>query len=925
MSNKKNTVMALCLLTTVGIGVAPSVHAVTINENSANKTAASPNITGVVVGADGQALPGVVVKSNDNKALAVTDADGRFTVNAKAGDQLSFSYLGYETVSGVAQPDMRVSMKDVVHTLKEVVVSTQKRQQSAVEVPVAVSAVTGQLLGKLGMTQMDEMATMTPGVQIQLQSPNNPGYVIRGVTSDDGESTSQPRVSVFTDGVSTSRSRASVSELFDMERVEVAKGPQGTLFGRGAEIGGISLIRNKAKDVLSAELAAKYGAYNTRQVTGFINTPIVKGTLANRFAFDYDARDGFIKNLAGGRLNGKSALAFRNSTAWWSGPTSVNLILDYQHDSYPGTSFKTEFPGFGVDTDPNSPANLDMGKGLYIHRNVGGGTLLIDHTFNGNLSLSSITGVRAFNSDEKFDADGTYLPLLNAEEKAKGTQVSEELRLNYDDHNRFSGFAGMSYFYENNSQDVLLHSDLKNLYPVLLKSRLQSSFTTMFTGMKTSLLSQVPAALQSTVSAQYDAAQKQLMDKWFSGTDLQQATPDFHGDLDALFQQFGALLGMQGLTLDNYLATMGTTGTQMAALLKGISAQPLDVYSEEGKNYNTTHAAEVFADGTYKLYKGLNFTLGLRGTYEHQESAYSSADDTNAFLQTALASNGGHVIYTPSEKVTASKGYWSWVGRAVLNYLFGHNNAYASVSRGRRPGVLYFNNSPEKLSTLKPEIIYSYEVGLKGLIFGGHLRYDLAAYYYDWYHFQTSRFDQEQSMYIASDAGRAHSLGLEASLAWSPIRELTFFGNYSYIDGKFNDNDENGNKQEYAGNRFRLTPKNSFTLGADVELYLHKAGNVYFRPTYTYKSKIYFEDDNQPAVTAYGTYPLTQDGYGLCNFTLGWRYQPKKVYYEIGVFGKNIFDEKYIVDAGNSGRNIGFPTFIGGTRSVIGVQAKIGF
>lgn len=443
--------------------------------------------------------------------------------------------------------------------------------------------------------------------------------------------------------------------------------------------------------------------------------------------------------------------------------------------------------------------------------------------------------------------------------------------------------------------------------------------------MKTAIMAKVPTALQSTVSAQYDAAEKQLMNKWFGSNDTQQSTPDFHGDLNALFQQFGAMLGMQGLTLDSYLASLGDKGAQMAALLKGLSAQQLTDYAEEGKNYNTTHAAEIFADGTYKIYKGLNFTLGLRGTYEHQQSGYSSADDNNAFLQTALAQNSGHVIYTPSGKVTASKDYWSWVGRAVLNYLFGHNNAYISAARGRRPGVLYYNNSPEKLSTLKPEIIYSYEVGLKGLVFDGHLRYDLAAYYYDWYHFQTSRFDQQQSMYIASDAGRAHSLGMEASLAWSPCRELTLFGNYSYIDGKFNDKDENGNKQEYAGNRFRLTPKNGFTIGADVEIDLHKSGNFYFRPTYTYKSKIYFEDDNQPAVTAYGTYDLTQKGYGLCNFNLGWRYQPKTVYYELGVFGKNIFDEKYIVDAGNSGRNIGFPTFIGGTRSVIGVQTKIGF
>lgn len=921
---RKNLLMGVCLISALSLPSAVQAKDFSLN-NIPENSIKTPGITGVVTDAKGEALPGVVVQATESKQTAVTDADGRFTLDAKNGERLRFSYLGYTTKDDNAKPNMKVSMQDDTHVLNEVVVTTQKRQQSAVEVPIAVSAVTGNVLGKLGMSQMDEMATMTPGVQIQLQSPNNPGYVIRGVTSDDGESTSQPRVSVFTDGVSTSRSRASVSELFDMERIEVAKGPQGTLFGRGAEIGGISLIRNKAKDNLSGELGVRYGAYNTRQVTGFINTPIIKSKLANRFAFDYDARDGFIKNLAGGRLNGKEALAFRNSTAWWSDNTSVNLVLDYQHDNYPGTSFRTEFPDFGVSQDPNDPANLDMGKGLYIHRNVGGGTLLVDHDFNDNWKLSSITGVRAFNSDEKFDADGTYLPLLNAEEKAKGTQISQEFRFNYDNHRNFSGFAGMSYFFEDNSQDVLLHSDLKYLYPVMMKSKMKSTFTGLFSTVKSVVMSKVPAAMQSMVGAQFDAAQKQLMSKWFPESGTQNATPDFYGDLNTLFQQFGALLGMKGVTLDQFLASLGDKGTTYSTLLKNLSNQTLSTYSEEGKNYNTTNAAEVYADGTWKLYKGLNFTLGMRGTYEHQKSSYSSVDDQNAFLATALASNGGHVIYTPSAKVSASKDYWSWVGRAVLNYLFSHNNAYLSVSRGRRPGVLYYNNSPEKLSTLKPEIIYSYEAGLKGLIFGNHLRYDLSVYYYDWYHFQTNRFDQEQSMYIASDAGRAHSFGVEASLTWSPIRELTFFGNYSYIDGKFNDKDENGNKQEYAGNRFRLTPKNSFTIGADVELSLSKKSTIFFRPTYTYKSKVYFEDDNKPAQTAYGTYDLTQKGYGLCNFNLGWHCQPAKVYYEIGVFGKNIFDQKYIVDAGNSGRNIGFPTFIGGTRSVIGVQAKIGF
>lgn len=808
-----------------------------------------------------------------------------------------------QPVNDVDSVTTHSALTDSIHRIDEVVVTTQKRSQSTMEVPLAVSAVKGTSLKDLGIFQMDDMAALAPGIQVQMQSPNNPSYVIRGVTDDDGSATSQPRVSVFVDGVSTSRSRGSATELYDVERVEVAKGPQGTLFGRGAETGGISIIRNKAKDNLSGELMARYGAYNTRQLTGFINTPIISGKLANRFVFDYDAHEGFIKNIAGGRLNGKSAVAFRNSTAWWNGGTSVNFIVDYQHDSYPGTSFKTRFPQFG-NPDSNSPANLEEGKGLYIHRDVGGGTLLVDHNFFNGWKLSSITGLRAFYSNEKFDADGTYLPLLNCEEKARSTQFSQELRMGYDNNRRLSGFAGLSYFYENTFEDVAAHTDMQYLYPVLFSRQLKARFSSLIDKVKPLIMAKVPTAMQPAVDQQITA----MMSKWFpesTSFDPQSTTPDIYGDLKKA-------LGAMSMDLDQALGAMGENGQKILATLKGISDKPLSTdYSEEGKNSSVNHAVEFFADGSYKIYKGLTLTVGLRGSYEHQKSGYSSVTDQSIF---------GPVLFHPTvngEKVTASKNYWSWVGRAALNWLIKNSNIYISASRGRRPGVIYFNNDPEDLSTLKPEIIYSYEAGVKGRIFGGHMNYDLCAYYYDWYHFQVNRFDQIQSKYVADDAGRAHSFGVEASLAWSPVREFTLFGNYSYIDGKFNEKDEDGNKQEYAGNRFRLTPKNSFTIGAYLDFPVGSNSNIFFRPTYTYKSKVFFEEDNNP--------DFTQDGYGLCNFTLGWRYQPKKVYYEISAFGKNIFDEKYIIDAGNSGRQIGFPTYVGGSRSVIGAQFKIGF
>lgn len=909
MKKKVLAVTAVALLAQCAISLEAKAARMPEGEKTNVKAPNMSAVSGRVTNEQGEALPGVVVRCGNVNVQ--TDINGEFHLNVNEDDKLTFSYIGYYTTTkDVDNKDINVVMKEDSHALGEVIVTTQKKKQSSLEIPVAVSAVTGSVMEKLNLHQLDDVAQFTPGVQIQLQSPNNPGYVIRGVTSDDGEAYSQPRVSVFMDGVSTSRSRASAVELFDLERMEVAKGPQGTLFGRGAEIGGISIIRHKPVDNLSGELSMNYGSYNQRQVSGFINTPIIKGKLANRFAFDYDARDGFIKNEAGGRLNGKNALAFRNSTQWWTNDdTSIRLVLDYQHDDYPGTSFHSINPMYG-NSDPNSPANLEAGKKLGIKRNVGGALLNIDHNINHRWSFNSITGFRAFNSKERFDADGTYLPLLLCQEKGKGTQFSQEFRFNYDDKNRFSGFVGASYFYENSSQDINAKANLQYLYPAFIQKSVKASLSSQIDNVKGLLAQMLPDAYQPMV----DAALAKLMSKWFPKNPTvdangklipQTATPDIYGDLKTA-------LGAVGMDLDQVLAGMGDNGRTIQATLQGISAKPLDTaYTEQGKNYGTNQAVELYADGTLKLTKNLNFTLGVRGTYENQETGYSSSTVPSMF---------GAVLYHPTEngaKVMAKDSYWSWVGRAALNYMIGRNNIYASVSRGRRPGVLYFNNDPKDFETLKPEIIYSYEAGVKGSLLQGRLNYDLCAYYYDWYNYQTSVFNATTSKYEYDDAGRAHSLGIEASISYSPCHYLNLFGNWSYIEGKFNNKDDNGNKQRFAGNRFRLTPKNSFAVGFDLNVPTGKKASIYFRPTYSWKSKVFFEESNEPE--------LTQGAFGLLNFTAGYRMQPGKVYYEIGAFGKNVLDEKYVVDAGNSGRQIGFPTYVGGTRSVVGVMFKIGF
>jgi len=892
------------------------------------------HISGKVVDETGLPLVGATVLLEGTNEATQTAADGRFHVDqlSPATYRLIVTYqgrVGYNRTVTVSAGDQQLD--DIVLSaqqiaLGEVIVSTQRRTQTSIEVPITVSTLSGATLNHLNMRQMDEMATFIPGMEVQLQSPNNPGYVIRGITSDDGDSRTQPRISIFQDGISISRSRASVVELFDIERVEVAKGPQGTLFGRGAQIGALHIIQHKAEDRFGAEINGGYGAYNHRFVNGYLNTPIVSGKLANRLAINYEGRDGFIGNLSGGRLNGKEVIAVRNSTRLWGGTnTKADLILNYQYDNYPGTSFKSKrFAPAGGDTDPNTFADLEQGEGLYIKRHVGGATLLVDHRLGEAWNLSSLSGFRAFKSDESFDADGTPAQLLWLSELAKGTQYSQEFRFTYENNSRLSGFLGASYFYENSSQEVPMRVDERVLYPAYIAPILSSQLTGQ--------LGELGASL-GLPDAQVQALGQQVQQLFHTEPVIVNGQPQPVENLPNLQPLALGLINQlmpgglpPGVTWEHLLQSgmlpPGVLPEQLIGLVTLLDGSPInhahyESYRTDGRN----QAVELFADGTFDVTEQLKLTAGIRGTYEAQRGGYRADAASPASVFGMIANNGSPNLLNPVSDGTiyASKNYYSYVGRLALNYLFGRNNLYGSVSKGRRPGVISI--FPTETTYLKPEEVWSYEVGVKGQVADGKFGYELSTYYYDWSNFQTLSLQQVAGsiapQLLADDGGKAHSFGIEAGLRYFITPTVNVFGNYSYINGRFNDADEHGNPQEYAGNRFRLTPDHSFAFGVDADVPLNGHSSVYLRPSYSYKSGVYFEDNNRA--------DLYQEGYGLANFTAGYRFTVNGIGYEVGAYGKNVFDTQYMIDAGNSGDTIGFPTYIGGSRSVVGAQIRITF
>ncbi|MFA4950942.1 TonB-dependent receptor [Brevundimonas sp.] len=815
------------------------------------------------------------------------------------------------TFAGLANTAAAQDAPDATE-LDEIVVTAQLRAQDPIEVPFALTAYTGDFLEKLGVQEFDQLSAFVPGFLVQNQSPNNPGFVMRGITSDSGVSTAEPRVSVFQDGVSISKSRGSYVELFDLERVEIAKGPQSTLYGRGALIGAVNIVQNRARPgVFDAAASLEVGDYAYGRYDGMINVPLGDDA-ALRFATRLKSRDGSVENLLGGEdYNSIETEAFRLSGAWHpSEALRIDFIANYQQDEASGTSFKSNFylpsdPTTGAVLGSSEPwegaaltpfANFDGGKTLGLDRDVWGVTGLVRWDLTPSISLNSTTAYREFNSYETFDADGLSLPLLTAAEDAQGEQWSQEFRLAYDDGGRFSGFIGAGWFREEGFQRTPTQFD-ERMALAQLGGLLDGSPTAA--GRNT-----LPSAAYSTVAA---------------------------GFLTAALTPLGA----------------GALAAPIAANLKsGHIETPIN--SAELTSY------DIFADVTFKATERLEFAAGLRYTTDDKTTGYaSSVANGRSIAGGLLAILSGAVppaqvpgllaglanpnavnlpanvlpLFGLTSQPTANNGDFvyqdleddGFTWRLTARYALSDDaSVYANYARGRRPQVLSVSGPSAPLgaptfNVIDAETVDSYEVGAKTALMDRRLRLEGAIFHYAYENFQTTI--QNGTTFITTNAGEATSYGFEGQTTYEVSDAFDVFATYAYNHSRF----EAG---IFDGNRFRLSPDHKASIGATWRVTAGD-GRIEVQPTYTWQSKTFFDDNNDlPSLQTRNfvadlVQDEFQDSYGLLNLRI--RYAPNSGNWGVEAFGDNILDEEYIKDAGNTGDALGLPTFIAGRGASYGV------
>jgi iron complex outermembrane recepter protein len=346
----------------------------------------------------------------------------------------------------------------------DIIVTAQKIEQRALDVPISISAVSGQRIRELGVFDLDELSNYIPGLNIQEQSANNPGIVIRGVTSDSGSAQQGPRVTVYYNGVDISRSRGVYQAIYDLDRVEVIKGPQATLFGTASTIGAVSLVSARPSEGYSAMLTGTYGNFDQQVLSGFVNAG--SDVLAGRAAFEYRKRDGYIENLAPNQddLYAQDQLGIRASLRFTPNDRlTVDLIGTYDRQRNSGTPFisgtlpTTAGPAniFGPAFLGGSPVSRQvLGKErLGLDRDVYDINLTLSYDLTDTLSFTTVNGYREFDSLEVFDADGSAAWYLEFAEDARGKQYNHESRFTFAG-DRLRGFFGWNFFKEDGLQRV---------------------------------------------------------------------------------------------------------------------------------------------------------------------------------------------------------------------------------------------------------------------------------------------------------------------------------------------------------------------------------------------------------------------------------------------------------------------------------------
>ena len=360
-----------------------------------------------------------------------------------------------------------LTAQDTALQIEEIIVTAQKREQNLNDVSVAVTVFTGDDIREQRLGQPVDLAAQTPNLNINETFGNSITNVsIRGLGLNDYAVNNNPAAGIYIDEVYLVSPAMLTFQLFDMERVEVLKGPQGTLYGRNTTAGAVKFISKKPTEEFEGYLSADYGRYDHFILEGVIGGQIAEGLTVRAAVRTSQRNDGFQLNRATGDKVGEIDRSAWRGLLNWQPSEDLDVLLNVHggFDKSDTLLVKVDNALTPVDDGVADPFSSSAGNDTELDNENYGASLTINWDLSDDLTLTSVTGYEDYERSHDEDRDGTTLVQLDGLFLNNIEQVSQELRLTYvrDDYALIGGV-----FYGNDdvsTRDIFDSSDLLPLF-----------------------------------------------------------------------------------------------------------------------------------------------------------------------------------------------------------------------------------------------------------------------------------------------------------------------------------------------------------------------------------------------------------------------------------------------------------------------------
>ncbi|NGY03950.1 TonB-dependent receptor [Solimonas terrae] len=852
-------------------------------------TAAAPDGTagGGAASTDDAATAGTTTDAAADAGAATTDATTAAPAAPAAGTAAPLDVIALPQSAPAPVPK---AAEDKQPGIAEVIVTAQRREQSAQDVPVSVTVLDQQQLANANITNSADLATYTPSLQTnQRFGPDSASFAIRGFTQDLRTTAS---VGVyFADVVAprgqssqTSGDGAGPGELFDLANVQVLKGPQGTLFGRNTTGGAVLLVPKKPTDVYEGYLEASGGDFMMRRIQGVLNTPLTDN-FKLRFGVDYNKRDGHLKNFTGigaDKFGDVDYVSGRISALWNIADSLENYtIFTYADSNTNGT------PSQLYQCNP-SPA----GNPFYV--------------FSAAPCRRQLAAQAAAGKDGFYDLAST---IATPESNLKEWRAINTTTWDFSDNAHLKNIFSYAHLRTEAGNDIFGTTFSYTVAGIPVDPNPDREFKI---GVSAPAPDE-PVTSQETFVEELQLQGTSFNDafEWTTGAYFEKSLPDGFSGNNSI-----ALISCNLASIEGPPSGYNCYDP-LGGVLGGVLTQ----------HFKTTYLNRaVYAQGTYNFTDKFSTTIGARYTWDSTEG-YGIKDRYTYLLSVPLAPK--EQITTPKTSSQAPTGQVEFSYKPVKDVM-----GYAKYVRGYRQGNVILAADPG-IDTFEPEHVNSYEIGLKttyrGFIPG---RFNVAAFYNDLTN-QQLQFGYvsptAQTTTTIANAGKSRIAGVEVESFMQLARGLTWAVSYSYLNTKLIKAEDRTAEVTAAGaipgtatpiavqgDTLPFAPDHTVVTSLTYTLPLPpEIGSIDLGATYVYTGK--------RRSSASGSSPdAVLDPFDLLNVNVNW-YSMFNSSFDLSLFGTNVLDEKYITYGSGTYYTLGFDSRQVGLPRMYGARLRYSF